>query len=246
MIKNDALLVKIIKEKIESKRKSRIKPRCAFDIDGTILEHSRRTQMILIDAARITGDIPEDIIKDIEAVDLDEYPYWIDHLLDKIGVNDPAIRSSFAREWDDRFFSDQYLWADNPIQGAAEFVTRLHESGVAITYLTGRHRNGMFHGTRASLVKHGFPFDDGDLGIIMKPLKEYSNAEYKRDAAEKLAGLNDIVAVFDNEPKELYNIACKIDEVAPVLYESPRSGDFPLDDRFFRIDNYLELLSVWN
>jgi len=235
-----------LKENIAAKQKVGLKPRCVFDIDGTVLNHSKRTQLILIDAARIIGDIPEEIVRDIESVDLDNYPYWIDHLLDKIGISDPAIREAFARDWDDRFFSDQYLWADDAIADAAAFVKTLFGAGANITYLTGRHRNGMYNGTRASLINNGFPFDDGELGIIMKPLKEYSNAEYKKAAAAKLAGLNDIVAVFDNEPKELLNIALNIEDVIPVLFESARSGDFPLDSRFYKIDSYKLLLAHWH
>ena len=246
MIENSAKLIQSLKLKIDDKIKSGKKPRAVFDLDGTLMYYFPRTQQILVDAARMISAIPEQTIENINSLDLDDFPYWLNNLLDKIEIFDPAIRQAFLDDWDDRFFSDQYLWADRAMKGAPLFVKQLSDAGMQISYLTGRHRNGMYLGTKASITKNGFPFDDGPLGILMKPLKENSNALFKKAAAEKLAASGEVVAVFDNEPQELAYISSMLPEAVPVLFVSPCSTNTPLGDNVFRITNYKNIIREWD
>ena len=218
MVEDYGKLVRELKFKIASKRKIGKKARAVFDLDGTLIYYFPRTKQILVDAARMMPQIPEETINNIDSLDIDDFPYWLNSLLDKIEIHDPDIRNAFLQDWDDRFFTDQYLWADRAMKNAPEFVDRLASAGTIISYLTGRHRNGMYLGTRASIIKNGFPFHDGELGILMKPLKEHSNALFKKMAAEKLAASGEVVAVFDNEPKELAYISSQIPDAIPVLF----------------------------
>jgi len=246
MIEDYGKLARDLKFKIAAKRKSGKKPRAVFDLDGTLIYYFPRTKQILVDAARMVPLIPEETIKNIDSLNLDDFPYWLGNLLDKIEIHDSGIRNAFLQDWDDRFFTDQYLWADRAMKNAPEFVERLAGAGAVISYLTGRHRNGMYLGTRASIIKNGFPFHDGELGILMKPLKEHSNALFKKMAAEKLAASGEVVAVFDNEPRELAYIAGQIPDATPVLIQSPCSTNVPLDDRFFKVCSYDELIRAWD
>ena len=246
MIEDAARLAKDIKKKIVEKQKFSKRPRVVFDLDGTLIYYFPRTRQILIDAARMIPEIPEETIKNIDALDLDDFPYWLNMLLDKIEIHDPAVRQAFLKEWDDRFFTDQYLWADRAMKGATDFVRLLSRAGVITSYLTGRHRNGMYLGTRGSILRSGFPFDDSEIGLLMKPLKEHSNALFKKAAAEKLAASGEVIAVFDNEPQELANIAGMLPDAIPVLYVSPCSSNVPLDDRFYKIDSYRQLIDAWS
>jgi hypothetical protein len=246
MIENPQQLARTLKSKIEYKIKSGKKPRAVFDLDGTLMYYFPRTQQILIDAARMISAIPEQTIQNISSLDLDDFPYWLNNLLDKIEIFDPAIRQAFLDDWDDRFFTDQYLWADRSMKDASDFVKRLGDAGTQISYLTGRHRNGMYLGTKASIIKNGFPFDDGQLGILMKPLKEHSNALFKKAAAEKLAASGEVIAVFDNEPQELAYISSMIPDAIPVLFVSPCSTNVPLAENCFRITNYTDVIKAWD
>ncbi len=239
-------LIADLKHKIEAKKAEGRTPRAVFDLDGTLIYYFPRTKQILIDAARMVPKIPESTIKNIESLDLDDFPYWLNNLLDDMAIDDQQVKEAFLKDWDDRFFTDQYLWADKAMKYSCEFVQRLTDAGVVISYLTGRHRNGMYLGTKASIIKNGFPFYDGDLGILMKPLKEYSNAEFKRDAAEKLASSKEVVAIFDNEPRELDYIAGNLPDAIPVLYISPHSSEYPLSDRAYRIQDYMDLIKAWD
>jgi predicted secreted acid phosphatase len=246
VIENYNKLAAEIKSKISSNKLKGKKARIVFDLDGTLMYYFPRTKQILVDAARMIPEIPEDTIDNIEALDLDDFPYWLNNLLDKIGIFDPAIRAAFLEDWDNRFFTDQYLWADRAMKNAAEFVSRLTSDGAVISYLTGRHRNGMYLGTRASITSNGFPFYDDELGILMKPLKEHSNALFKREAAAKLAASGEVIAIFDNEPQELAYISSKIVGATPALYISPCSTNMPLGDSVFRVRDYAELIKAWD
>lgn len=246
MIENYSLLASELKAKISANRMTGKKARIVFDLDGTLMYYFPRTKQILVDAARMIPEIPEETIENIESLDLDDFPYWLNNLLDKIGIFDPKVRAAFLEDWDNRFFTDQYLWADRAIKDAPGFVRRLSDTGAVISYLTGRHRNGMYLGTRSSIVKNGFPFYDDDLSILMKPLKEHSNALFKRDAAAELSKSGEVVAIFDNEPQELAYMSSKIPNATPALYISPCSTQTPLGDNFFRVRSYDELIRAWD
>ena len=246
MTDNYSKLASEIKSKILANKRAGKKARIVFDLDGTLMYYFPRTRQILVDAARMIEEIPEETIANIESLDLDDFPYWLNNLLDKIEIYDTEIRAAFLNDWDNRFFTDQYLWADRAMKDAPEFVKRLFDSGAVITYLTGRHRNGMYLGTRSSIIKNGFPFNDDELGILMKPLKENNNALFKRDAAARLSSSNEVIAIFDNEPQELAFIAGKIPEAIPALFISPCSSSSPLGDRFYRIRNYGDLIKAWD
>ena len=239
-------LTRELKRKIGEHRKGSKRTRAVFDLDGTLIYYFPRTRQILVDAARMIPEIPQETIRNIDSLDLDDFPYWLNSLLDRMEIHDPEVREAFLKDWDDRFFSDQYLWADRAMKGAADLVRRLSDSGVTISYLTGRHRHGMYLGTRASILKNGFPFDDGEIGILMKPLKEQSNALFKKVAAEKLAASGEVIMIFDNEPQELAFISSMIPDAIPVLYISPCSSNCALDDRFFRVRSYTELIKAWD
>ena len=246
MIEDYSKLASEIKFRISKKKLAGKKPRIVFDLDGTLMYYYPRTRQILVDAARMIREIPEETIKNIESLDLDDFPYWLNNLLDKMEIFDPDIRAAFLEDWDNRFFTDQYLWADRAMKDGPEFVKRLTDAGVVISYLTGRHRNGMYLGTKGSILRNGFPFYDEPLGILMKPLKEHSNALFKRDAAEKLSASDEVVAVFDNEPQELSYISSKITGAIPALYISPCSSPMPLGDTFYSVRNYSELIKAWD
>lgn len=246
MIEDCNKLARELKTGIEAQWAAGRSARIVFDLDGTLMYYFPRTRQILIDAALMVPEIPQETIKNIDSLNLDDFPYWLNSLLDKMAIYQPEIRAAFLRDWDDRFFTDQYLWADRAMKNAPEFVDRLYRAGAVVSYLTGRHRNGMYLGTKASIIKNGFPFDNGELGILMKPLKEHSNALFKRQAAEKLAASGDVVAVFDNEPQELAFIAGQIPGVIPVLFESPCSSNCPLGENAFKLRDYSELINAWD
>ncbi len=246
VIENYLQLASEIKFKITAHKLAGKTARIVFDLDGTLMYYFPRTKQILVDAARMVPEIPEETIANIESLDLDDFPYWLNNLLDKIEIFDPEIRLAFLADWDSRFFTDQYLWANRAMKDAPEFVRRLSDAGAVISYLTGRHRNGMYLGTRASIIKSGFPFYDDELGILMKPLKEHSNALFKRDAAARLSASGEVVAIFDNEPQELSYISGKITDATPALYLSPCSTNTSLGDKFYKVRNYSELIKSWD
>jgi len=246
VIEDYKALVAKIKNKISERNSGGIKARVVFDLDGTLIYYFPRTKQILVDAARMVPSIPEESINNIESIDLDDFPYWLNNLLDKMEIFDSHVRTAFLEDWDNRFFTDQYLWADHAMKDAPEFVKRLSDSGAVISYLTGRHRNGMYLGTKSSIIKNGFPFYDDELGILMKPLKEHSNALFKRNAAEKLSRSGEVIAIFDNEPQELSYISSKISGAVAALFVSPSSSNMPLDDTFFKVRSYQKLIQAWD
>ena len=114
----------------------------------------------------------------------------------------PALEA-VKRFWSERFFKSAYLQYDRAYPGAAEFTRKLHELGAEIVYLTGRDEPNMGDGTRAMLMRDGFPWDVERTHLLLKKEAHFEDLVHKKEAAQFIRRHGALVASFENEPPNL-------------------------------------------
>jgi hypothetical protein len=119
-----------------------------------------------------------------------------------------------------RFFTNEYVVIDAPVPGAREFVKVCHDKGAIVVYLTGRDVPSMGQGTVESLRKNGMPVDDETALLMLKPSKEIQDLVFKKGACEEIRKLGNVVAVFENQPRNLNGLVQEFPGSIPVFVET--------------------------
>jgi hypothetical protein len=168
-----------------------------FDLDSTLLDNKPRQARILRELGRA---------RDIPALANARPEHWVDWSITRAMSNaglDAAQVNALADEakqfWRERFFTSEYCRDDEAIAGARDYLAAIVDTGGIIAYCTGRHE-AMRAGSVASFVKLGFPVPGERVHLLMKPVFELSDDDWKLDANARLAALGSVVAAFDNEP----------------------------------------------
>jgi hypothetical protein len=172
-------------------------PVVVFDLDSTVLDNKPRQARILREFGQAC-DIPELVRARPE--------HWVDWSITRAMSNaglDAARVETFAEEaklfWRERFFTSEYCREDQAIAGARDYLSAIVDAGGIIAYCTGRHE-AMRAGSIASFVKLGYPVPGARVQLLMKPVFELSDDDWKLEANARLAALGTVVAAFDNEP----------------------------------------------
>jgi len=208
-------------------------PVVIFDLDDTLFDSRTRKFQIFREfasQAEIKRDYPFSSAT-VMSLGVEDHLYGVEDTLTQVGVRDDEFVQGAKQHWVERFFTNTYVATDLPIKGAVEYVNRLHRKGAVIVYLTGRDIPNMEVGTRTSLIKHGFPIDEGDTHLFMKPDKKIADADYKGAAIEDIRELGKIVAVFENEPRNINLMAEAFPNATAVFLDTLHSSkpDVPND-----------------
>lgn len=195
-------------DEITHRVKQSPKPLVLLDLDSTLYEVAPRTHQILKEWSQHhpKEDFSE-IQQAIHTLEKHQIGFSIQDTLEALGIAQnqhfqEALES--ARDfWAARFFRNSYLTYDHAYPGAAEFVQNLHRLGAEIVYLTGRDEPGMGEGTRANLLRDGFPWEVSRTRLLMKPNSGMKDLDYKLDAARSLLHQGDLITSFENEPPNL-------------------------------------------
>jgi hypothetical protein len=91
---------------------------------------------------------------------------------------------------------------DEALAGAVGFVEKVRQSAAVVAYCTGRHE-AMREGTLHSFRRLGFPLPGDGVELLMKPVQEISDDDFKVTACERLRELGRVLAAFDNEPTHI-------------------------------------------
>jgi hypothetical protein len=168
-----------------------------FDLDSTILDNKPRQARILREFGAAHG---------IAALAEARAEHWVDWSIQRAMANaglPPDEVSRWVEEakefWRERFFTSEYCRDDAPIAGAREYLEEVVDAGGLITYCTGRHEP-MRAGTVDSFARLGYPLPGARVQLIMKPVFELSDDDWKIEAYARLRQLGPVIAVFDNEP----------------------------------------------
>ncbi len=196
-------------------------PVLVFDLDGTLFTTDRRHALILKEwAEKNRTTHPGAAAKLAAATDADGAAYTVEENLAKLGVTDPAVVQSVKDYWWKRFFTNELVVVDPPVEGGAAFVKRLHAKGAVIVYLTGRDVPQMGRGTQKSLQDAGFPVAVERAHMMLKPDPKTKDVTFKEEAAEKIRGLGRVVGIFENQPRNLVALAKLFPGAVPVFVET--------------------------
>src|SRR4051812_30415554 len=123
-------------ERIRAEGPSSDPPRVmVFDLDSTLFSTQKRNHAILQEFARDVG-APRDFFTAFEKLTAADLGWNIMDDLRTRGCRHEPTLSRLRQFWMARFFRDEYLHHDEPLEGAVEFVTAAYEAGAVIYYLT--------------------------------------------------------------------------------------------------------------
>lgn len=172
-----------------------------FDLDSTLLDNRPRQARILREFGEHAG------VPALRACTAEHFAGWslkVPMMACGLSTEEAAALEPEARKyWRQHFFTSEYCKDDRPIHGAVDFVHRVLRSGAAVVYCTGRHEE-MRQGTLDCFAREGFPLPaSNQVYLIMKPVLELHDDDWKRLAREKVLALGQVVAAFDNEPTHI-------------------------------------------
>jgi len=159
---------------------------------------------------------------------------------EEAAVKAKELWEAFHEPWKTAFFSNRFLYLDEPYPGAREFLASLRESGRELVYLTGRDAPRTKAGTLEALRLSGFPWDAG-CHLFMKPDGETSDLDYKRRAISVLRQRFGVEALLDNEPENLVMFAKEVPEAEIVFFHSIMSPRMPTGE----LRRYLQDRKLW-
>lgn len=190
-------------------RRRQAHPLVLLDLDSTLYEVGPRTLRIIqewVETAE-SADTPS-VRAALQRLDVKQVGYSIFDTFKTIGlrVDSPEAEKAAKRLkafWAARFFTSEYLQYDRAYPGAASFTRKLHGLGAEIVYLTGRDEPGMGDGTRANLIRDGFPWETERTHLLLKAAPEIPDITHKREAADYIRQHGTLVASFENEPPNI-------------------------------------------
>ena len=187
--------------RIKEKTDKQISTVAIFDLDGTLFDNRPRTVFILREIAEnFEEDLPElseamENYKDISTVE-----YSLENTLKNMHVTDKKEVEFIKKEWEKRFFSDEYQKYDIPLPGARTYVSKVYQAGATVIYLTGRDAGRMLVGMTESLRLFGFPIGIVGTMTIVKKVFEESDEVFKSEVVSYLKRIGHVEAIFENEP----------------------------------------------
>lgn len=171
-----------------------------FDLDGTLLDNRPRSAAIMYELAALWETANPDEAALLRDADSETFAYLFEDNLRALGVRDEHLVGEALEFWKARFFTDDFLLHDQPVQGAVEFAVGCHDAGATLVYFTGRDLPNMALGSLASLRDLGFPIGVPGTQLVLKPDAQLGDDEFKRDFMPALQRSGHLVATFDNEP----------------------------------------------
>jgi phosphoglycolate phosphatase-like HAD superfamily hydrolase len=221
-------------------------PIVVFDLDSTLFDVSKRSYEILREwlahpehhsfSETLTG------LKDLQP---SEMRYSLEDVWSGRKIkHDQEPYSHHLKHaknyWRKRFFSNDYVTHDEPTVGAVNFVRRLHEMGAKIVYLTGRDVPLMAFGTFDQLKQHGLPIEMERTRLILKPKRHLDDLDFKSQAAKTIAEWGEVVASFENEPKNLIAMASAFGSSVMNIFIHTVSSDHPAPagKNIYRIEKF--------
>lgn len=193
-----------ISDFIQQRGSKEAKPVVVFDLDDTLFDARTRNLPIFKELAAdqdFAATFP-DAAKKLAALTLPDVHYDVRHTLKAVDIQDEAAIKRVSEFWAQEFFSHRCA-DDAPLPGAATLVNQYASKGAVIVYLSGRDVPRMQACSRQSLKAKGFPTGKKTTHLILKPDPKGNDLEFKRQAFEAIDKLGDVVAVFENEPRNL-------------------------------------------
>ncbi len=214
-------------ERVRQTRAAGQTPVVVFDLDGTLLDNRPRTRAILREVAASWKDARPELARTLLSLEVEHVVYMLQESLAPFGVTDEEALDEAISHWRRRFFVDELLHHDEPIEGSVAFVRAVYEAGATIVYLTGRDLPNMSLGSWQSLRDRGFPIGVVGTELVCKPAFEMSDEVYKSEQAPLVGRLGTVIASFDNEPGNCNVFLRFHPQAASVLLDTQHSPSAP-------------------
>jgi len=237
-----AMVVKRVKEVLGGGKL----PIVVFDLDSTLFNVSKRSYEILREwLGHPEAKTFQETLESLKDLNHTEMRYSLQDLWDQRKI--PHEKAPFEKHfkhakdfWRKRFFSNEYLKHDEPTEGAADFVKKIYEMGAKVVYLTGRDVPLMSFGTFDQLKMHGLPIEADRSRLILKPKRQVDDLDFKTQAAKTIMGWGEVVASFENEPKNLVAMAGVFGPTVMNVFIQTVSSDHPAPagKGIYRIDGF--------
>jgi hypothetical protein len=238
------LLLRQILVKIEDATCKQQKSLVVFDLDSTLFDVSPRLQQIVHDFAHSPTyqELFPQLMEILKTVRTHRKDWGLNMALQRAGIETlPADCQKALKEfWLESFFSGPYLHFDQPFEGAVEFASAVHQTGADIVYLSGRDQPRLESGSREVLLKWGFPLDDQNSQLVLKPSADLDDAEFKKDWFMSLAeDKYSKIWFFENEPLNVHLIRKHLPQIDIVFFDSTHCGEAEPPTDLPRITHFL-------
>lgn len=173
-----------------------------FDLDSTLLCVKNRTQHILHECAKDKNFIklfPNQArqIQQIQTLDRD---WYIKDILSRHNLHANTACLNFIEcFWKKRFFSNDYLYLDQPYPFCINFLHTIIKYQSSIVYLTARSKPCMLKGSLKFLKKWNFPLKNNKY-LFMKDDINLTDACFKTKQLKCFTKQYKHVVFIDNEP----------------------------------------------
>lgn len=216
-----AVLAGILRRVVHARGQG-LRPLVLLDVDDTILATELRHRRIFAEFAAVNPKAAP-----LAAVRPEHMRYQPLETAKAAGVTDPGLLAELKDFWFKRFFTNDYLSADDEVPGAAEFCRRIAADGGVPAYFTGRDET-MREGTVKNLARHGFPLpgkgDEGPALLVLKPKFETPDLEFKARGLSHLGTLGSVEAGFENEPAHINLFDDHFPKATHVFVDTKHSG----------------------
>ena len=212
-------------EVIEIAKQKKEKSLFVFDLDSTLFCMKYRTQALIQSCLEKTDFCEKfkDYLEEIKSIQVTETDWSISEIMSRYGFHpEEEIVSAVHKIWKKGFFSNSYLYLDQPYTGCVEFVQKISSLKAQVYYLTARNYHSMYEGTLQSLKKWSFPLIE-ESHLILKKDSEIKDAEYKLNNLFSLSKKFDTILFFENEPVILNKVAQKLPQVQLFWMDSTHS-----------------------
>jgi hypothetical protein len=193
-----------------------------FDLDSTVLDNRPRQARILREFGAARGHQ-----RLLEAAPEHWTDWSITHAMGNVGLSTEDIErlgEDAKLFWRERFFTSEYCRDDEPISGARDYLHAVLAAGGIVAYCTGRHE-AMRAGTVDNFARLGYPLpDSARVFLLMKPVFELGDDDWKTEAYAHLRAIGPVVAAFDNEPTHVNGYRGGFPDAIAVHLDTDHSG----------------------
>lgn len=225
---NTSIVLGKVLEKIAVATEHHRTPLVVFDLDDTLIDCRHRKHEVFQSFTKepdIQAHFPDEARR-LAHLPVEEIVYRVPHNLDKAGITSPDFRRRADEYWTRHYFTHAYVARDVSFPGAVDFVRAVHQGGANLIYLSGRDIPGMGKGTRQSLTHLGFPLDD-QTELILKPNPLMPDLTFKQLAIPLIRRRGDVIAIFENESRNLNALGEEFPQSLLVLMDTLHSPDPP-------------------
>lgn len=173
-------------------------PLVVFGLDGTLCDNRHRTLQILDEFGEAERD-PE-FSEAFAELSLEQVHFLLSDTLRECGIVHAELVRDITSFWRERFYNDEYITFDQPMAGAQEYASRIHEAGGSIVYLAGRDVPAMLLGTVASLRNDGFPIATPNTSLVLKPDATMGDEAFARHVLPAIGTTGEVMGAFFATP----------------------------------------------